>query len=484
MGLNGGSGVMSTSPLFPDLPDAPTSDATTAIPEAPQPTGRPRVMSPDRRSVRMMASDLDSLLPPDHNARAVWVYVERMELSSLYDGLRARGSHPGRPAIDPALLLALWLFATLEGVGSARQVDRLCREHIAYRWLCGGVSVNYHALADFRVAHGGLLEKLLVDGVSTLMAGGLVDMARVAQDGVRVRASAGAASFKRRKTIERMRKLAQEQVRKLRDEVETDPAASSRRQQAARRRAAEDLEQRLDAALAQMDEVEQTKRRRCRKKRGEGDEDDSAPPPTPEQQEEQDKKQAPRVSVTDPEARVMKMAGGGFRPAYNIQYAVDVDTGIVVGVDATNIGSDKAQLQPMMEAIEAHLGKLPDQALVDSGFVRLDVIEHLEGRGVEIIAPVQKPRNPTRDPFTPLPGDGEGVAAWRQRMGTDEAKAAYVLRGATVEWVNAQARNRGLQQFPVRGRHKAKAIALWQALAHNLRRALSIAPHIALGAAA
>jgi transposase len=149
-----------------------------------------RVNRPDRRSVRLLSSDLDSLLPPDHSARAVWLYVERMDLEPLYAQVRARGSHPGRPATDPALLLSLWLFATLEGVGSARQLDRLCTEHIAYRWLCGGVSVNAHTLADFRVAHTALLERFLVEGVSRLMAGGLVDMARVAQDGVRVRANA------------------------------------------------------------------------------------------------------------------------------------------------------------------------------------------------------------------------------------------------------------------------------------------------------
>ncbi|RME24108.1 MAG: transposase, partial [Deltaproteobacteria bacterium] len=196
---------MSNPTLFPDLPTAPeAADSTPTVGgPAPSPVARPRVLEPDRNSVRLTTSDLDSLLPPDHNARAVWAYVQRMDLSPLYAAIRARGSHPGRPSIDPALLMALWLFATLEGVGSARALARLCESHIAYRWLCGGVTVNYHTLSDFRVKHVELLEKLLVDGVATLMAGGLVDMARVAQDGVRVRASAGAASFKRRKTIER-----------------------------------------------------------------------------------------------------------------------------------------------------------------------------------------------------------------------------------------------------------------------------------------
>lgn len=458
-------------------------------------------MEPDRRSVRLMTSDLDSLLPPDHNARAVWAYVQRMDLSQLHREVRARGSHPGRPAIDPALLMALWLFATLEGVGSARQLDRLCTEHIAYRWLCGGVGVNYHTLSDFRVGHTVLLEKLLVDGVATLLAAGVVDMARVAQDGVRVRASAGAASFKRRKTIEKAQKLAREQVSKLQDERDESGAEGTARQRAARLRAAEDLERRLNEAQQRMAEVEATHRRRGKKtaaKRrrrsstaaGEGDATRAAGPGAvdeggqPPVANEDDKTSAPRVSITDPEARVMKMGDGGFRPAFNGQFATDVGTQIIVGVDVTDIGSDKSQMEPMVDQVEKAYGKLPGQILVDNGFVKLDAVERLEGRGVQVIAPVQRPRDASRDPYEPLPSDGPGVAAWRTRMGTDEAKATYLWRGATAECVNAIARNRGLQQFNVRGRVKVRAVLLWHAIAHNLRRALTLAPAAALGATA
>lgn len=497
---------MSNPTLFPGVPAASEAVPTSAEPAAssPEPAGRPRLLEPDRRSVRLMTSDLDSLLPPDHNARAVWAYVQRMDLAPLVGEVRARGSHPGRPAIDPALLMALWLFATLEGVGSARALDRLCTEHIAYRWLCGGVGVNYHTLSDFRVAHTALLEKLLVDGVATLLAAGVVDMARVAQDGIRVRASAGAASFKRRKTIEAAQKLAREQVAKLRERGDEPVAEPTARQTAARLRAAEDLERRLDEAQRHMADVEAVHRRRGKKataKRGRqpvvGDDDESPPQGGSKPQahddgaagqpvvpDEEDKKNAPRVSITDPEARVMKMGDGGFRPAFNGQFATDVETQIIVGVDVTDIGSDKSQMEPMVDQIEKAYGRLPGEFLVDNGFVNLGALERVEGRGVAVIAPVQKPRDPSRDPFQPLPGDGPGVAAWRTRMGIDEAKATYVLRAATAECVNAIARNRALKQFNVRGRLKARAVLLWHALAHNLRRALTIAPTVALGAAA
>ena len=176
------------------------------------------------------------------------------------------------------------------------------------------------------------------------------------------------------------------------------------------------------------------------------------------------------------------MGDGGFRPAFNGQFSTDVATQIIVGVDISNVGSDKAEAGSMVDQLEDHYGRLPKKHLVDNGFVRLDIIEDLEGRGVQVVAPVQKPRG-DRDPFEPLPSDGKGVAAWRKRMGTDEAKEDYPLRAAVAECVNALARNRGLTQFPVRGQRKCRAILLWYALAHNLRRALTLNPHLALGAA-
>ena len=178
-----------------------------------------------------MTTHLDSLLPADHAARAVWAYVLRQDLSVLYDAIRARTGHAGRPAIDPQILLALWLLATLEGVGSARELDRLCGSHVACQWIVGGVGVNHHALSDFRTEHVALLEALLVRGVAALMAGGLVALNQVAQDGMRVRASAGADTFRRRETLEECLKLARE---------------------AAQRRAAEEREARLVQALDEL----------------------------------------------------------------------------------------------------------------------------------------------------------------------------------------------------------------------------------------
>jgi transposase len=408
----------------------------------------PRLVHPNRDQMELRAIDLESLLPADHSARAVWEFVESVDVSPLYAQIRSVEGGAGRPATDPRVYLALWLYATIEGVGSARALARLTQQHDAYRWICGGVSVNHHSLSDFRVEQVEYLDQLLTHSVATLMAQGLVRLQRVAQDGMRVRASAGASSFRRKPKLRQCLKQAKAQIERLREELEEDPEATQRRVVAARQRAAEDRHRRVAEALEQMAEVEARKPKEQREKA--------------------------RVSTTDPEARVMKMADGGFRPAYNVQLAVDTETQIVVGVDLDNRGSDLGRIGPMLDQLEARYGQRPPQHLVDGGFVVRQDIEAAAKAGTAIYAPVMTPKDPHRDRYEPRPTDSPEVAAWRQRMATAQAKEIYKQRAATVECVNALARNRGLLQFSVRGRVKTRAVTLWMALAHNLRRCLSL----------
>jgi transposase len=425
----------------------PIPDPEVKIEPAPV-KGAPRLVLPNRAQMELRAVDLESLLPMDHPARAVWEFVESLDLSPLYAKVQAVEGVAGRPAIDPRIYLALWLYATIEGVGSARALERLTRQHDAYRWILGGVSVNHHSLSDFRVGHAEYLDEVLRHSVAVLLEQGLVKLTRVSQDGVRVRASAGASSFRRQASLERCLEEAQEQVERLRQELEQEPEATSRRQVAARERASADRRRRVQKALEQMPDVA------AKKRAGE-------------------KAQA-RVSTTDAEARVMKMGDGGFRPAYNGQFAVDTETQIVVGVGVSNIGSDQNELVPMLEQLEKRYGLMPSESLVDGGFAGLKDIEKASALGTVVYAPVAKPKDKKRDPYVPLATDSAATAQWRQRMGTPEAKEIYKQRAATVECVNALARNRGLQRLLVRGLHKARTVLLWFAIAHNMMRALSL----------
>jgi len=397
------------------------------------------------------------MIAEDHRARSVWDFVRSLDLSELYDEIRALEGRAGRPPIDPRILMCLWLYATVEGVGSARALARHCEEHVAYQWICGGVTVNHHTLSDFRVQRVEVLDRLLSQSVAVLMSEGVVKLQRVAQDGMRVRASAGASSFRRGCTLEVCLEEAEAQVAALRAELETSPGATTRREAAAKTRAVEERRKRVQAALAQYPAVASKRR--------------------PSEREEKT-----RVSTTDPEARVMKMGDGGFRPAYNAQLATDTETQVIVGVDLGNVGSDMGEMAPMVEQIEDRYGKVPKEMLVDGGFVTRKDIEQVGAKQVDVYAPVPKPKDPDRDRYQPLPDDSEALASWRTRMGTDEAKEIYKERAATAECVNAIARNRGLQQFPARGIDKATAVLLWFSLAHNMMRGLELLGTWAQGA--
>jgi transposase len=441
-------------------------------------------MTANRAQLELRSVDLESLLPPDHRARAVWAFVQSLDLSPWYQRIEAVEGTPGHPATDPRILMALWLYATLEGVGSARALERLCDEHNAYRWICGGVGMNHHTLSDFRVADAESLERLLTNGVAALLASGTMTMNRVAQDGVRVRANAGAASFRRRPKLERFVAEAQQQVALLRQELDADPGASDRRQQAARERAARQRHERVQGALEELHKIESHRAKANTPKRAR--KANPTPPPdgaggSAKASKAKAKRRAePRASTTDPEARVMKGPDGGFRPSYNLQVATDVETQFVVAVAVTNEGTDQGLLEPMLDQLRQRYGRCPVEMLVDGGYATVNGIQAAAKSGSRLYAPVKPPKNRRNDPYRPRRSDSPAVAEWRARMATEEAKEIYKQRAATAECVNAQLRNRGLRQFPVRGMLKAKAIVLWQALAHNLSRMLNPTLRVAL----
>ena len=444
--------------LFPSLPER-----SSVTPQTPTQDPAPRVLMAQRNQLALRPMDLEATVGPEHAVRNVWAFVERLDLSALYAEIGSVEGRAGRAAIDPKILMALWLYATVDGVGSAREIERLTEAHDAYRWICGGVNVNHHTLSDFRCARVELLDELLTDSVAVLVDKGLVKLERVAQDGMRVRASAGAASFRRRSTLECCLEQARAQVQALKSEIDADPDASNRRRRAARERAAEERQKRLAQALEQLAQVEKQKNKKPVAKKEN------------ETEEQHKKRSEPRASSTDAEARVMKMADGGFRPAYNVQFTTTTDSQIIVGVEVISSGSDLGQLSPMLDQVEQRYEECPAEWLADGGFARHADIEDAQGRGTTVYAPVRNPRDSSRDPHVALPDDSETIVQWRQRMSSEAAKEIYKQRAATAECVNAIARGRGLTQFLVRGINKVKAVALWYALAHNMMRAVMLA---------
>lgn len=411
--------------------------------------GAARTIEANRLQMRMVVLDLERMLPQEHQARAVWAFVEQLDLSRFYDAIRSREGRAGRPAVDPRIYLALWIEATLEGVGSARKIADLCQYHLAYQWICGGVPINYHSLSDFRNLATDLLKGLLKQSVEKLIRAGLVEIKQVSQDGMKVRAGAGASSFRTRSKLEQ---LVGQQVETLAREIEDESGASDKREQTERTDADRDRSERIKRALEEMDDAE------ARKKSNNGK-----------------KKTEARTSTTDPEARVMKMPDGGFRPAYNVHIATEVASLLVLAVEVNNEGTDLHAMVPLAEQIEADYQGRPEEWLADGGCTSVENIEKMSRRGCKVIAPVRERSKGDRKPSDPRPGDSEAILEWRARMDTEQAKKTYKRRGATSECVNAHFRNQGLLRLLVRGARKALAVALIHAITSNMRRGWALA---------
>ena len=443
--------------LFPNLevPVSPKSPITHAA--------KPRLRSAERNQIEFKIGSLDNLISSDHKARYVVSFVEQLDLSKILSGIQSVDNGVGRPATDPKILLALWLFGVLERVISARTIAEFCSEHNAYQWICGGVSINHHTLSDFATNHGEQFDDFLTQSVAILANHGFVDLDNedVAQDGMRVRASAGSSSFRREKTLKELHKDAIKYIVQLKAEHAKNPSACRSRQSAAALRAATDRERKIAESLKNMDlfiEEKEENLKKHRKKLGEK------------------KKQELRVSTTDPEARVMKMPSGGFRPAFNVQFATTTIYKIIIGVSVNNQGTDAGLIEPMAYQIKARCGRPPNNILTDTSYTKYLEIDSMAKTfpSIRIFMPVKATPNSTNNPHSPSPDDSKPVGDWKIRMGTHEAKDKYKLRSATAEFSNAQARNKGLQQMPLRGIKKVNIVACLFALVHNMQRFFSL----------
>lgn len=431
--------------LFDDLP---STDAKRREEWA----GSVRVSRPARDQIGWEMVDLDQLIAADDPVRLVASFVEGLDLRALYEKIEARAHGPGRDAIDPALLLSLWLYATIDGVGSAREVGRLCERDLPYRWLCGGVSVNYHALSDFHSGHVAIIDRLLSDSVTALVADGLVSLALVAHDSVKVRANAGSSSFRRAGRLEQLRAQMEARVAALRQELEGASDASAKRKRAARERAAQEKLANTKLAQERMRELEAARAKQRKK--------DRVDPKT-------GKDKPVRVSTTDPDARILAMSGGERRPAHSLQITGDPQTLVAFGVsihDSTDFG----QLRPALEQIKERYGKNPRTVLADCGFCDKADISFAHEQGVTAIVPSNnEARLGDLAYATDYRNSMPGIAQWRERMVKAATKETYKLR-SRLECIFAQMRNRGLRLFRLRGLDKVKGEALIHLLAHNM----------------
>ena len=410
--------------------------------------GGARLLRPDRLQLVFEPVCLDELVPPEHRVRQVWAFAQRVNTDELEDRVRSRDGHSGAPAIPPRLLLALWLYACLDGVGSARELDRLCREHAAYRWLCGRVGVNYHTLSDFRAESGSFLDHLLTEMIAAMVKAGVVDGSTICQDGTKVRAAAGSSSFRREQTLGRLQEEARAHVQRVK--AQTDDQELNARVRAARERAARERLERVNAAIESMKTMKEDKER---KKAKPGYHDKS--------------KSEPRASTTDADARKMKMSDGGTRPAYNVQLGTDAKSRAIVGVRVVTQGNDQGQSAGMRQHVEERTGVKVGEHITDGGYLSKGVIEAEEQAGVKCYIPL--PKNNKGEPATsPQPNDGPGVAQWRERMQTQEAKEKIKQRGGIAETPNGELKaQRGLDRMLVRGIEKVTAVMLLGAIVYN-----------------
>jgi transposase len=417
-----------------------------------------RFIRADRDQTRFEMIDLEGMLPADHQARVVWEFVGTLDLSALYEAIKSVEGAAGRPASDPAVLMALWLYATIDGVGSARELDRLCNHNPAYRWLAGGVPLNHHMLSDFRVEHETLLDRLLTESVTALKVAGTISLAEVAIDGTKVRANASRDSFKTESKLEQVEAEMEQRIAALKSEVHSDTSASSRRKHAARKRAAEEVKGRAQVARVTLNQLRAERAERAKT-----------------HPKDEAKKSEPKASLTDSQARVMCFPDGAMRPAYNAQIAITPREGIIVSVEMTDRRNDSGLAGPVVEDIVRRYGETPETLLVDTHYATSEDIcelaEHPAGP-VTVYAPPPKDREDVKpetiaERAKKREREPPAVKEWRARMATASAKALY-RRRKLIERINAHLKNHGFGFMPVRGIRKAKAVALWHALANNL----------------
>jgi len=478
---------------------------------------KPRLKPINRQQLVMRAMDIEQLVAEDHEVRAVWEFVGCLDLSQYYEDIEVREGEAGRPAMDPRLMISLWIYAYSKGVSSAREVCRLCESDPAYQWLTGMEGVNYHTLSDFRVEHKEGLDELFTEVLGLLSAEGLITLERVMHDGTKIKACASSDTFRREGQVRAHLEASRQQVAEMGDPRATEEI--SPRVAKARQRAVQEKRERLEKALEELEKVRALR-------------------------SSQEEKKEARVSLSDPEARIMKQPDGGYAPSYNVQISTDAKEKVIMGIGVSQSGSDYEELVPAVDRIESQMGEDPAQVVVDGGFTSRENILAMSERGIDLIGnrgigvaqsagqmkrrgvdpsfypnafdydvvsdsfrcPAGKilrpdgeekrpgrinyryrgcatdcqgcafrekccPQNETKGRTIVRGVDAPEVSAFIARMETDEAKKIYRERGEVAEFPNAWIKEKiGLRQFRLRGLIKVGMEVLWAALTYNIKQ--------------
>jgi len=336
------------------------SDKSFLVPSRAERRRAARCKPVNRQQLLLRSVDVEKLVEEDHPVRAIWELVDRADLESFYETIEAVEGEAGCSAWDPRVLISLWIYAYSRAVSSAREISRRCEYDPAYQWLTGLEVINHHTLSDFRVQHGQALDELFVQVLGVLSHEGLVTLERVMHDGVKIEAGASDKSFRRQETLERHLESARQVVEKMK---EADSEEVSERVAKARERAVRERKERLEAALRELKHMQAA-------------------------QSDPEKRQKTRVSTTDPEARIMQQPGGGFAPSYNVQISTDAKATVIVGLGVSQAANDTGELVLAMERIEANWGEVPQQVVVDGGFIHQGTIRAMEGQGIDLIGPM------------------------------------------------------------------------------------------------
>lgn len=501
---------LSSQPILLDIPEQPAHEAVQAA------RGKAKLRSVDRQQTTFGIIYVEELIPADHKARAIWDLAGRLDLSRFIEPLRTAQGCAGRPAWDPRWLVSLWVYAYSEGIGSAREIERVMQWEPGMQWLAGLKAVNHHTLSDFRVEHREALDELFAQLLALLETEGLVNLEQVMHDGTKIRAQAGADSFRREKTLQERLQQARQAVAEMGDPEA--PAPARNRLQAARERAVRERAARLEAAQQELTALQAA------------------------QKTEKEKAEV-RVSLTEPEARNMKHGDNAIAPSYNAQISTEAEHKIIVGAHLSQCSSDANSLLPALQEVEQNLEKKPAQVVVDGGFTNRGNIMECAAQGIDLVGSLPDPKErseaamkslgidpafapsqfriledgkrlecpagcsleywrqnrkgddvyrqyqargadcgacrhqPQCCPKSPQNGrivsikisEQEDVAAFRKKMETEESRAVYRRRGEVAEFPNAWIKDKlGLRKFHVRGLVKAGSELLWACLTYNI----------------